>query len=76
MAKLKANNSYKEEANVLLKLIILHMHDKTVFSANDEEWSFWRMERNTVISKKSMGSGIMMSDFVNQQIGYLSLTNK
>ena len=52
------------------------MHDETIFNANDGERFFWGMERDTVISKKSMGSGIMVSDFVNQQIGYLGLTNE
>lgn len=54
---------------------MLHMHDESIFHANDGERSFWGFEDDKVMKKKYLGSGKMVSDFVNQQIGWLRLTD-
>ena len=59
--------------NISARPIILHMHDESIFHANDGERSFWGKEGDKVMKKKSLGSGIMVSDFINQQISWLQL---
>ena len=62
---------------VIEKTIIL-FHDETTFQANEDQPTPWA-EKSTctsVMRPKSKGSGIMMSDFIDEKCGYLSLTQE
>lgn len=47
----------------LAKTIVL-FHDKSLFSANENQGSQWGEKDNFAIKPKSKGSGIMISDFI------------
>ena len=47
-------------------------HDESTFNANDDESLQWGTTESQLIKPKSRGSGIMVSDFITEQDGYLS----
>ena len=52
---------------------IFIFHDESTFNANDELLQ-WGTPESQIIRPKSKGSGIMVSDFIAEQDGYLCLT--
>lgn len=85
---LNANNAPTDEAkaalptdihcpaeDVLNKTVLL-FHDETTFQANEDQPTVWAPKGTKVIRPKSKGSGIMISDFICEQCGYLSLTDE
>jgi len=60
---------------VLDKTVVL-FHDESTFQANDDQPSFWGTKGTTVMRPKSKGSGIMVSDFIDEKNGYLCLTQE
>ena len=58
----------------LEKTVIL-FHDESTFQANDDQPTLWALPGTTVICPKSKGSGIMVSDFIEEKGGYLHLTD-
>ena len=59
---------------IIQKLIIFH--DESTFQANDEENWMWGEHGQCVLKPKSCGSGIMVSDFIDEHNGYLRLTDE
>jgi len=55
---------------------ILIFHDESTFQANDEESWMWGEHGQCVLKPKSRGSGIMVSDFIDEHNGYLRLTDE
>ena len=51
-------------------------HDESTFQANDDETWLWGVKGEHVIRPKSRGSGIMVSDFIDEFNGYLRLTEE
>ena len=51
---------------------IFWFHDETTFNANE---TMWKDDTIQVIKPKSRGSGIMVSDFVEEWQGYLALSD-
>ena len=52
-------------------------HDETAFNANDDETKIWAYaETNVNIKSKGKGSGLMVSDFIDEHNGYLRLTQE
>jgi len=51
-------------------------HHESTFQANDEESWMWGEHGQCVLKPKSRGSGIMVSDFIDEHNGYLRLTDK
>ena len=60
---------------VIEKTIIL-FHDETTFQANEDQPTLWAEKGTSVMRPKSKGSGIMMSNFIDEKCGYLSLTQE
>ena len=60
---------------VIHKSIVI-FHDESTFQANDEESWMWGEHGQCVLKPKSRGSGIMVSDFIDEHNGYLRLTNE
>lgn len=60
-------------ANVLDKTIVI-FHDKSTFQANDDQPTLWATKGTNVMRPKSKGSGIMVSDFIDEKGGFLALT--
>lgn len=58
----------------LLDKTVVLFHDESTFQANDDETTFWGTKDTKVMQPKSKGSGIMVSDFIDEYNGYLGLT--
>ena len=54
---------------------IFWFHDETTFNANDDQKTMWKDDTIQVIKPKSRGSGIMVSDFIEERQGYLALSD-
>ena len=54
---------------------VVIFHDESTFSANDDQTVQWGVRGEGMLRPKSKGSGIMVSDFVDEHIGYLALTD-
>ena len=56
----------------IAKTIVI-FHDESTFQANDDQMKFWGVKDMTFLRPKSRGAGIMVSDFIEEQNGYLRL---
>ena len=59
--------------SVVEKTVVL-FHDESTFQANDYERTQWGTKDDYILVPKSRGAGIMVSDFICEQDGYLHLT--
>ena len=62
-------------AEQIAKTIIL-FHDESTFQANDCERTQWGQTGEHMLVPKSRGAGIMVSDFISEQDGYLKLSDE
>ena len=62
------------ESHQLERTVII-FHDESIFTANEDQRLQWGSTDMHVIRPKSKGSGIMVSDFVDERNGYLRLTD-
>ena len=51
--------------------LIRVVHDESTFHANCDQSYFWGDENTNVIRQKSLGAGIMVSDFVDEVSGFV-----
>ena len=51
--------------------IIRVVHDESTYYANCDQTYFWGDDETNVIKQKSLGSSLMVSDFVDETIGFL-----
>ncbi len=59
----------------MLEKTVVLFHDESTFQANDDQPTVWALPGTTVMSPKSKGSGIVVSDFIEEKGGYLHLTD-
>ena len=67
---------YSSQKNVLQeneRPIICVYHDESTVYANAQQSSYWTDGTNTVLYQKSMGSAIMVSDFIDAVGGFLEI---
>ena len=57
------------------KQLTLIYHDESIFNTNEGQSWMWATEDTPVIQPKTKGSGIMVSDFIEQHNGFLRLTD-
>lgn len=57
------------------KLVVI-FHDESTFHANDDQTVQWGVKGEGMLRPKSKGSGIMVSDFIEERAGYLALTTE
>ena len=55
---------------------VVFFHDESIFNANEDQHYQWGKKGEYMLRPKSKGTGIMVSDFVDQIHGYLSLTKE
>ena len=60
---------------VIDKTIVFY-HDESTFQANEDQSTFWGIKGTVVMNPKNKGSGIMVSDFIDERNGYLCLTQE
>ena len=63
-------------SQAILDKTIVFFHDKSTFQCNDDQPTFWGTKGTHIIKPKSKGSGIMVSDFIDEHNGYLALTRE
>ena len=49
-------------------------HDESMFGSNEVQHFMWGTKNQKMIKPKSRGSGIMVSDFIDEFGGFLALT--
>ena len=54
---------------------VFWFHDESTFNANDDEITLWKDDTMQVIKPKGRGSGIMVSDFIEERQGYRALSD-
>ena len=57
------------------KKLVLIFHDECIFSTNEGQLWAWATENDSVIQPKTKGTGIMISDYIDQHNGFLRLTD-
>lgn len=56
------------------KTLVLIYHDESIFNTNEGQVWMWAKEDAPILQPKTKGSGIMVSDFIEQHSGFLRLT--
>ena len=56
------------------KTLVLIYHDESIYNTNEGQPWMWGEEDHPALLLKTKGSGVMVSDFVDQHTGYLTLT--
>jgi len=54
---------------------VLLYHDESIFNTNEGQIWIWGTEDAPTLQSKTKGSGIMVSDFVDQHSSFLGLTD-
>lgn len=57
------------------KRLVLIFHDESIFHANESQSVMWAEEGKVPIRPKSLGRGLMISDFVTEHDGLLKLSD-
>ena len=57
------------------KTLVLIYHDESIFNTNEGQVWMWATEDAPILQPKTKGSGIMVSDFIEQHSGFLRLTD-
>ena len=65
----------REEDEEKKELVVIY-HDESIFNTNEGQTWMWGEEDRPAILPKTKGSGIMVSDFVEEHGGYLQLTDQ
>ena len=59
-----------------MKKLVLIYHDESIFNSSEGQLWIWAAEDMVVQRPKTKGSGIMVSDFIDQYSGFLWLTEE
>ena len=59
-----------------LRIVVLLFHDESTFHSNEDQGWMWAEKGKQPIRPKGMGRGIMVSDFVDEFNGLLTLTEE
>ena len=54
--------------------MVLIYHDESIYNSNEGQTWMWAEEDHPAILPKTKGSGIMVSDFIDDHRGYLKLS--
>lgn len=55
---------------------VVFFHDETTFQSNEDQTLQWGTKGTKMMKPKSRGAGIMLSDFIDERNGFLSLTDE
>ena len=51
----------------MLDKTVIFFHDESTFQANEDQSTFWGIKGTVVMKPKNKGSGIMVSDFIDEK---------
>lgn len=63
-----------DEADEDKKTLVLIYHDETIINSNEGQSWMWAEKDHPAILPKTKRSGIMVSDYINEHRGYLTLS--
>ena len=66
----------RQESDEDKKKLVVIYHDESIFNTNEGQTWMWGEDDRPAILPKTKGSGIMVSDFVEEHGGYLKLTQE
>lgn len=55
---------------------VVFFHDETTFHSNEDQTMQWGEKGQKMMKQKSRGSGIMVSDFIDEKNGFLALNDE
>ena len=55
---------------------VVFFHDESTFQSNEGQSLQWGLKGSKMMKPKSKGAGIMVSDFIDEHSGFLSLTDE
>ena len=55
---------------------VFFFHDESTFTANEDQPTQWGTKGEKMMKKKSKGAGIRVSDFIDEQNGFLAISNQ
>ena len=58
------------------KQLVLIYHDESIFNTNEGQSWMWATDDTPILQPKTKGSGIMISDYIDQQNGFLRLSDE
>ena len=53
---------------------VVFFHDESTFNSNEDQSLKWGLKGEKIMKQKSKGSGIMVSDYIDEHNGFLALT--
>lgn len=65
----------RQEEDEERKTLVVIYHDESIYNTNEGQAWMWGEEDRPALLPKTKGSGIMVSDFVDEHDGYLCLTS-
>jgi len=57
------------------KQLVIICHDESSFNANEDQNLVWAEDGTQILKPKERGSGLMISDYIDEYNGYLKLDN-
>ena len=65
----------REEDDEEKKTLVVLYHDESIYNSNEGQTWMWGEEERPTLLPKTKGSGVMVSDFIDEYDGYLRLTD-
>ena len=75
-AKAALPNDLECPSQEVIDRTVIFFHDESTFQSNDDQGTFWGTKGTVIMKPKGKGSGIMVSDFIDEKGGYLSMTEE
>ena len=75
-AKAALSNDLECPSQEVIDKTLIFFLDETTFQINDDQGTFWGTKGTIIMKPKGKGSGIIVSDFIDEKSGYLSLTQE
>ena len=57
----------------VIEKMVVFFHNESTFQSNEDQPTFWGTKGTHILQPKAKGSGIMVSDFIDERNGYLAL---
>ena len=71
-----AREKARDGGQFVSKPPVIIAHDESTFHANDDQRFAWQEKGSNLLLPKTQGSGIMVSDFIDEHTGFLRLSTE
>lgn len=66
----------KQQLHVWMMISFLCVHDESIFCSNEDQSTQWGFTKDHFVRPKSKRWGIVVSDFISEEDGYLRLSDE